>query len=161
MKQFRKGVFETNSSSTHSFTHFKNYPLQQNYMEIDDEGYINLPLIGFCSCETYDQQQEKLAYAVQLAACKSGLYLNFSWNDPCMAEQLEQLYEADLFLNIQDEVIAYIGSECKGIRIREGEAYGYIDDSSDYVDMNEFYDECGGLINFVFSDSYLHYEYNG
>lgn len=161
MIQIRRKVFETNSSSTHSITLNYEAPLQQNYMPIDDEGFINIPLIGFCSCETYDQQLEKLAYVIELAACKSGIYLNIGLNNKERDQILEELYECDLFLEIQDEIINYVGSDCIGIRIAEDACYGYIDDSSDYVDMNEFYDECGGLINFVFSDSYLHYEYNG
>lgn len=161
MKQIRRSVFETNSSSTHSFTIYEGSPLQQNYMSIDDEGFINVPLIGFCSFENYDNQLDKLAYAVQLAAYKSGIYLNIGIEDPDREKILQELYESDLFLDIQDEIINYVGSDCIGIRIAEDTSYGYIDDAGDYVDMNEFYEECGGLIPFIFSDTNLHYEYNG
>lgn len=161
MKQFRHNVFETNSSSCHTFTWAKDPdPYQDNYIEIDEEGYLRIPLIGFCSTCRYDTQSEKLAYAVQLAAYKSGIYLNAVGQE--LEDRLEELYQSSLFNDIEDEILSYIDDpKCIGIRFYEDSSYGYIDDAHDYYDMQDFYEECGGLINFVYRNTTLHYYYNG
>ncbi len=164
MKQIRRNVWETNSSSSHSITFSYDSPFEECNIPMDEEGYLLIPMIGFCSTETYHTQEEKLAYAVEIAAAKNGIGLNY-WSATQklqMEESLNKLYNCDTFLNIEDEVKAYVGAQCKGIRFEPGSYEGYIDDSSDYYNFKEFESDCGGIIRFVFgSNSMLHYHYDG
>lgn len=165
MRQIRQGVFETNSSSTHSFTVYRG-PRLPSMLEVDDEGFINLDLYGFCSCEDYVAQHEKLSYILQLASYKCGFY----FNEPAyeLKSMFEEFYEEDEFLDIQSQIIDYVnetnphGPRCIGIRFKDDASYGYIDDASDYSTVEEFLeDHDTNLIDFVFGNNKLHYEYNG
>ena len=164
MRQIRRNIWETNSSSTHSISFSSTDPFEECKIPMDEEGYLLIPMIGFCDTELYHHQEEKLAYAVQVAAAKNGIYLNY-WSSnqkTKMEESLNELYHCDTFLNIEDEVKAYVGPQCKGIRFEPDSYEGYIDDSSDYYDFSEFEADCGGIIRFVFgSSSMLHYRYTG
>lgn len=164
MKQIRRNVWETNSSSCHSISLSNDNSFEECNIPMDDEGYLLIPMIGFCSTETYSSQEEKLAYAVQVAATKNGIHLNYwsSTQATQMEQSLNELYNCDDFQNIEDKVRAYVGSSCKGIRFEPESREGYIDDSSDYYNFKEFEDDCGGIIRFVFgSASVLRYYYNG
>ena len=163
MIKIRKNVFETNSSSTHSVTFNSDSPLSSldPNIEINEEGYITVRPEGFCSWCNYVDQQSKLAYIIQLCAYCNDIYFS-SWNSAERRIAAENLYETEMFKEIEDEIISYVGSEYKGIRLDIDYDSGYIDDGHDYNSVQEFLDEEGmSLIEFIFGDTLLHYEYNG
>lgn len=165
MRQIRKNVFETNSSSTHSFTVCSPYR-QNSYLAVDAEGYALANMNGFCSCETYTSQEDKLGYILQLL----GYTLNYSFNCDCSRLQtvLEEFYESAEFKAIEAEILDYVketdpeAAHCIGIRFNDYSSYGYIDDGYDYDSLEDFLDfHSTTLIDFIFGNNMLHYEYNG
>ena len=72
MRQIRNGVFETNSSSTHSVSVRCGKGLQQNWMPVGNDGYIHASLDEFgWEIETYRDQDAKLSYLLTMAYMKT------------------------------------------------------------------------------------------
>lgn len=162
MVNIRRNIFETNSSSTHSVTFYNDSVVKNNHMNINDEGFITVDMEGFCSTCCYDQQSEKLCYVMQLCACTNDLSLNEYSASEEMKITLDKLYSCEEFLDIQSEIINYIGPQCKGIRFSEDSSWGYIDDGYEYKSVSEFLAEWNtDLISFIFGPAVLHYSYNG
>ena len=164
MKQIRKGVFETNSSSTHSVTIGKGITVPSEleiteYCDIGDyEDTIIIDTEGFCGFCDHDTQQEKLAYLMQQIAYMNG-YSDLFWRSGNIEEQLEEYYDCDNFRELEEAVCEYTGAK----HLRFGELDGYIDHDSIIYDIYELKDEIGGdYVNFIFDpDSYVHFEFNG
>ena len=75
MKQVRRSVFETNSSSTHSIT-ITHGKISNNDIHVDRDGYIHTELgdFGWEVCD-YRGQAERLSYLVTMLAVKSDVTL--------------------------------------------------------------------------------------
>ena len=71
MRQIRRGVFETNSSSSHSLTvKGKDYPLSESYLSVEDDGYVHASFGEFgWGYDKLTGQDEKLSYLCTMAAC--------------------------------------------------------------------------------------------
>ena len=136
MIKIRTNVFETNSSSSHSIT--IPYPLQleENKMEINDAGYIEVSLSEFCY-QTHTSQMDRLAWLIQLLINEKinhnafwGAHYRGNWD-----ELAEQLYKLEEFQELESRIADY--ASCKGIRLVQG-TEGYIDHESCYESMNSF-----------------------
>lgn len=71
MKQIRSGVFETNSSSTHSLTFRRSEgQLSESYLPVGDDGYVHVEFGDFgWGYDRLWKQEEKLSYLCTMAAC--------------------------------------------------------------------------------------------
>ena len=160
MIKIRRNVFETNSSSTHSVTWINSYCVDPKSIELDDEGFLRVPMEGYCSACYYARPEEKLGYLVQLCGYTKDIYLNTYGQE--LKEKLELLYDCDDFKSLEETIIEYMDNGCKGIRFYDDDSYGYIDDGHDYSSIRDFLDENRmTLIEFVFGGAVLHYDYNG
>lgn len=143
MKQIRRNVFETNSSSTHSIT-IRHDELEQNYMKIHDDGYIHTQLREFgWEIEDYESQEDRLSYLLTMLAEKNGLS---TWLRTCETDELMNTQD---FKRISKEIGEY--ADCSGVIVDPSE--GYIDHQSheDYQTFQEFLDEYGtDAVEFVY-----------
>lgn len=149
MIQIRKGVFETNSSSTHSIT-FSGKALEENTMRIDDDGYIHAEFGEFgWEVESYYDQETKLSYLLTMAMHLNDCYV-WCGNTEENEREIEEFMKTEDFARISNVVGEY--AHCNGIIIDYSE--GYIDHQSrDYDTLDDFLDDCGtDIINFVFGD---------
>lgn len=151
MKQIRRNVFETNSSSTHSVSVRCGKGLQTNWMTIGEDGYIhsNLGEFGW-EIETYREQSEKLSYLLTMAYMKNPPNV-CSWSDGYSEpDDIERFMETEDFKMISDAIAGY--ADCKGVMLDRIDD-GYIDHQSheDYRTTKEFLDEYGvDVIEFVY-----------
>ncbi len=150
MKQVRHGVFETNSSSTHSVSvHRNSTRIEQNRMVVCDDGYIHATLGEFgWEEEDYYSQESKLSYLLTMAVHKNGLYA-YNFNEREDREAIDSLQETEDFKRISAEVARHAG--CKGIVVDYSS--GYIDHQSheDYRSMDDFLNDYDvSILEFVF-----------
>ena len=164
MKQIRRNVFETNSSSSHSVSLGKRGPdtsileITQYVERCNYEPGIIIDTVGFCSFYNHDTQEEKLAYVMQQIAYING-YSDLFWDSGNTEQQLKDYYDCDDFRELEKELWEYTGANC----LRFGDLDGYIDHVRIVYDKYELMDEIGGdYVNFIFDpDSYVHFEFNG
>ena len=150
MIQIRKGVFETNSSSTHSIT-FSGKELEENKMEIDYDGYIHAKFGEFgWEVRSYYDQETKLSYLLTMAMHLNDFYI-WCGSTEKNEREIEEFMKTEDFERISNAVGEY--AHCNGIIIDYGE--GYIDHQSrEYGCLDEFLYDCGtDIINFVFGDA--------
>lgn len=156
MRSIRNGVFETNSSSTHSLSIRKSdkglYPKTSLVVEEDNRIHVLLGEYGW-EYEKYNRPIEKLAYL-----CTMCLETDGRW-----AESVEKFYECDGFKMINDAIAEYCN--CDGIQIDSELTYeyervssetAYIDHQSceDYYSVKSYLDDYGvGVVEFVFDSS--------
>lgn len=158
MRQIRSGVFETNSSSTHSVSVRCGKGLQQNWMPVGNDGYIHASLDEFgWEIETYRDQDAKLSYLLTMAYMKNPPSVH-SWSDEySKPDDIKRFMKTKDFKMISDAVAKYAG--CKGVML-DGIDGGYIDHQSheDYMTTQEFLDEYGvDVIEFVYGRGvYVH-----
>ena len=152
MRQIRSGVFETNSSSTHSLTFIgRNNPLEKSYLRVRDDGYVHVDFGEFgWGYDRLRSQGEKLSYLCTLAACA----------DSKMSSN-EDFYQNPGFQAINDVIKEKC--ECKGLIIDTTitryvtedkatswpEFEGYIDHQSIYASLQGFLDDYGVTIEQV------------
>jgi hypothetical protein len=135
MKQIRRNVFETNSSSTHSISIRKDYPLENSWLFVDDDGYIHAEFGEFgWEIESYTGQIDKLSYLLTMTTYFNDCDIWYA--DAERVENIERFMQTDDFKQISDAVAEYTG--CKGI---------VIDDSSGYIDHQSVY--CSTLDEFL------------
>lgn len=169
MINVRRGVFETNSSSSHSVTIADStwvpseFKIVEDWDICDGEPTILVDLVGFCSWYDHETQNDKLAYLVEQIAYITDNYYALSWygNEEEQREAKERLYDSEEFKELEDEICDHAG--CKHIRIKE-DSSGYIDHDSVCNTIEELknYDLPGSYTSFVFgADSYVHFEHNG
>lgn len=161
-KQIRRGVFETNSSSTHSLT-IKNGNLNDSNLHIDYDNMLEVDFgeFGWEVCN-YSDQYTKLQYILTMCACTEGR--------KCITP--EEFYETDGFKSISSAIASYC--HCDGIRVREdcirtshwdycNEDYldfdGYIDHQSveDYSSVADFLEQnnISSVEDFIFNDGII------
>jgi hypothetical protein len=153
MKQIRRNVFETNSSSTHSFSHCGG---TYNDLSVDYDGYVHTQLGEFgWEIEDYFDSASKLAYILLVAAYFSDhsfWYFDQSWED-----EWESFKETDEFKDIEDTVKSRMN--CEGIIIDE-KCEGYIDHQSleDYHSLADWLSWTGAdsIEDFIFGGVVLH-----
>lgn len=164
MKQVRNGVFETNSSSTHSVSishknsNYYNENCLESYIDYDDKVHVRFGEFGW-ECESYNTPYEKLQYAVTMLVETEGNNVT----------SVDDLFETDGFKLINDAVASYCN--CNGIwidsemKISSYEWYGkthiyidhegYIDHQSceGYSSVQDFLDDYGvDITKFIFDD---------
>lgn len=162
MRQIRKNVFETNSSSTHSVSvssknsSYDSYDCLDPFKDYDNKVYVKFGEFGWEICD-YDTPYKKLQYVVTMLVETEGN------NITCV----DDLFETDGFKLINDAVADYC--DCDGIWIDEDmklDSYewdnkthyyishnGYIDHQSceDYSSVQDFLDDYGvDITKFIF-----------
>lgn len=151
MKQVRRSVFETNSSSTHSIT-ITHGRISNNSIRVGRDGYIHTELddFGWEVCD-YRSQAERLSYLVTMLAVKSDVTLwiydaNENRTDKDIVEDIMKTRE---FEKLSDEIGRH--ARCRGVIIDP--SGGYIDHQSheDYRDFQDFLDYYNtNVVEFVF-----------
>lgn len=125
MRQVRNNVFETNSSSTHSFSHSKS---SYNNLYPEDDGFIYVDLEEFgWGPENHYDSETKLAYALLVAAYLTD-HSFWYFGKSTWEEEYTSFRETDLFKKIEQAVIDYLPN-CIGIRLNDL-TEGYIDHQS-------------------------------
>lgn len=142
MKQIRSGVFETNSSSTHSLVlRDKSTPLSDSYLTVQDDGYVHVSFGEFgWGYDVLDSQEEKLSYLCTMAA----------YSDNNMASN-EDFYKTPDFMAINEAI--QNRCDCNGVIVdteiskyvgADGASWpnfdGYIDHQSVYTSLQSFLD---------------------
>ena len=99
MKQIRKSVFETNSSSVHALC-FDTSGREPSQFKLNKDGNIEIDFGSFGrECEIYNTQYEKLSYLITAAYYVAG-----------MPYDLDDVYENWEFGQIRDAVCDYTGA---------------------------------------------------
>lgn len=162
MKQIRRNVFETNSSSSHSVSVSNITDMYSaSTLRVDNDNYVHVSFgeFGWERIDYYDPYA-KLSYLVTMLIETEG--------NSC--KSVDDLFETDGFKLINDTVANYC--KCEGIRINEDdmenatwtrsdgsvETYishnGYIDHQSceDYNNVQAFLDDyCISAEDFIFN----------
>lgn len=158
MKQIRNGVFETNSSSTHSLSvvgEFKYDNTLKAFIDYDNYLHISFGQFGW-EQEEYHDAYEKLKYLVTFIAEKFPYEEINIWCCPHPMD-MDRIY--DLFKTRDDfNELNYLIKEelnCSGIWLDEGE--GYIDHQSHecYATIDDLLHDWGfsSMYDFIFDES--------
>lgn len=135
MKQIRRDVFETNSSSVHTLQISKD-GLEPSELKLNKDGNIEVELGEFGkNYMIYNTQYEKLQYLISFIAYG------------CYYYDLEELYKNYDFMTVRNAVCEYTGANDI---IVVGEAEAHIDHQSA--------DEC--VINLWNSDAIINFIFN-
>lgn len=141
-KQIRQGVFETNSSSTHSICIAKDAELT-----IPKSLHFDFGEFGW-ECDTLQSIGEKASYLY------TGLIANNRKEDADKIIQLlkdkgiEVTAEEPIFTNK-----SYTGSDGKLVEYTSGENIGYVDHSNEMTSfLNAVCEDEGKLMRYLFSD---------
>lgn len=139
MKQIRRGVFETNSSSTHSVTVDHSKGLSANYLYVSEDGYVHAEF-GEFDWEVWDytDQETRLSYLLTMARCLNGCNES-CYDDVTYEEDIKNFIETRDFARINEVVAEY--ANCKGLWLDP--SGGYIDHQSheDYRTLDDFLHE--------------------
>lgn len=136
MKQIRRGVFETNSSSTHSVTVDHSKGLSPNYLYVSEDGYIHVEFGEFgWEIWDYTDQESRLSYLLTMARYLNGCNEAY-WGDETNEADIENFIETHDFERINEVVAECAG--CKGLWLEPSD--GYIDHQSreDYSTLDDF-----------------------
>lgn len=153
-RQIRSSVFETNSSSMHSFTYSNgcNY----NNLVVDDfDNCVHTDLSEFgWEIHDYFDSKSKLDY-ILLAAANFTDH-SFWWHDGTFEEELASFKETEEYQRIEEAVKSVMN--CDGIVI-EDYADGYIDHQSlGYNSFDEWLNDtyADSVEDFIFGGVVLH-----
>lgn len=153
-KIIRRNTFETNSSSTHSFTISHNCTINDLYVDkIDDCVHTSLGEFGW-EIKDYFSSSAKLDYILLVATNYEDCYL-YSWDEE-QAQNLAKFQESSLFKEIEAVVKEYM--DCDGI-VLEKYSQGYIDHQSlEYDTFEDWLYNTGAssIEDFIFGDIVLH-----
>ena len=139
MKQIRRNIFESNSSSVHTLSISKE-GLEPSNLPLNKDGYIEVEFGEFGKdVMIYSTQYEKLQYLLSFIAYSRGLYESSS--------DLDDLYETYDFNDVCDTICDYAGA--KGIVI--------IGDKDAYIDHQSM-DDC--VIDYWYEDQVLNFIFN-
>lgn len=122
--QIRRGVFETNSSSEHVFTHGETF----NNLEVSEDGYVHVKLQVFNrDCVYHKDSASKLAYILLVAADFVGDdFWYYRYENIGFYKVYKHFKKSIEFERIEAVVKDFMN--CKGIIIDESE--GFIDHMS-------------------------------
>ena len=147
MRQIRRCVFETNSSSTHSVSIKKTNKVDRNEMYVREDGYIHVSL-GEFGWEIYDytDQATKLSYLVTMVYMTTHTWWNANEN---LSDAIQRLMDDAAFKEISNVVAKH--AKCNGV-IVDLDVDGYIDHQSLYGSVRSFLDAYGITIKeFIFN----------
>lgn len=138
MKQIRRNVFETNSSSTHCMV-IRHNGIQKNEIPIAEDGYIHVELSEFgWEVRNYYSQYDRLSYLITMFAVTSGVHTSWVNNEEELNKAAKELMQNKWFKNFSKKVASH--AKCKGLKIDPSE--GYIDHQScEYGSVVEFLHE--------------------
>lgn len=149
-KIIRQRVFESNSSSTHSFTYGSTF----NDLIVADDNFVHTKLGEFgWEIEDYYDSSTKLAYILLVATD----FTNHSfWYTDDIQTEFESFKETDLFKEI--EAVVKECMDCDGI-VFDDDSEGYIDHQSlGYNTFEDWLENTGAssIEDFIFGDIVLH-----
>lgn len=138
MKQIRKHIFESNSSSVHTLSISKD-GLEPSQFKLNKDGNIEIEFSEFGKNHMiYNTQYEKLQYLMSFIAYSYGYYYDYD---------LEDMYNNYDFCTVRDAVCKYAGANNIVV---VGETHAYIDhQSADECVINLWNPD--EIINFVFN----------
>jgi len=152
MKQTRRGVFETNSSSTHSLSIQRSGNLTPSNLIVDYDNKVHVSFGEFgWEIESYSSQMEKLSYLCTMVVETEARQI----------ESEEEFYKLDGFVAINLAISEYCN--CDGIVVEDAsfkvedwglDHSGYIDYQSceDYSSLSEYLNDYStDVINYVFN----------
>lgn len=142
MKKIRKGVFETNSSSTHSICIAKD-------VELEFPKSLNFSFGEFgWECDTLKSMEEKASYLY------TGLIANERNED--VEKIFSLLRSKGIELTVEEpiyETHSYNNTEGKLVEYTSGKNVGYVDHSDDMASfLNAICEDESKLMNYLFSD---------
>ena len=150
--QIRNGCFETNSSSTHSFSIGNTV----DDLRVSKDGYVHTNLGEFgWEIVNYPLASSKLDYIILVIA-----YLNdcdFWWSSANFNGNYEKLKETEEYQEVENLIKERLN--CEGIII-DDDSKGYIDHQSIecYSSFDEWLNDTGAdsIEDFIFGDIILH-----
>lgn len=152
-RKVRRNVFETNSSSCHSFTYGKTF---NNIYVNDVDNCVHTELGEFgLEVDVHRESATKLAYILLAAASFTG-HSFWYFGDRDFDEMVGSFKETEEYKRIEEAVRTY--TNCSGIVIENG-SEGYIDHQSLYCDsFDDWLDETGAssIEDFIFGNVVLH-----
>lgn len=141
-KQIRQGVFETNSSSTHSICIAKDAELT-----IPKSLHFDFGEFGW-ECDTLQSVGEKASYLY------TGLIANNRKEDA--DKIIQHLKDKGIDVTAEEPIYekrSYTGSDGKLVEYTSGENIGYVDHSNEMTDfLNAVCEDEGKLMRYLFSD---------
>ena len=156
MKQIRKNLFETNSSSCHTVSIESNGShLEESKFKVNDDNYIEVPLNEFgWSLNKYDDQENKLAYLILIIAYTNGFGDCFLSHSDDIDKWKNKLYKCDDFEELNSDIAYYTNTN--GINIINIDG-GYIDHQSveRFSSLSDFlyYYGINSTIDFIFDSN--------
>lgn len=130
MKQIRRGVFETNSSSSHSITVDQSGTLAPSTLRTDINGFVRVKFGEWgWTFPDVDTQEERLSYILTMARiltdCTECLW------DSAKPEKDKRNFEVTREFHAISKAVADHTPDCKGIRVDVDDYYmGEIDHDS-------------------------------
>ena len=158
MRQIRKSVFETNSSSTHSVSIRHNHNIiEKSYLNVSDDGYVHISMDEFgWEVNTYDSQTDRLSYLLTMLYMKCEdiqrkVNYSFGWgsSDESVKMTVQLISETAEFKQISESVAKR--ANCKGVILEPAD--GYIDHQSheNYSCLQDFLNDYGlDIEEFIF-----------
>ena len=135
MRQIRRNVFESNSSSVHTLQISKD-GFEPSELKLNKDGNIEVEFGEFeKDYRIYSTQYEKLQYLISFIAYNHNYYYD-----------LDDLYESYDFREVRDAICEYTGANDIVV---VGEAQPHIDHQSQYDCVIRLYEN--DIINFVFN----------
>ena len=153
MRQVRRGVFETNSSSTHTITIKGENKLEKSEFSTDINGKVRAKFGNYgWAFHPLETQAERLSYLLTMARIKTGCD-EYIWGDGTTKKDKRNFEVTREFQAISDAV-ARNTPDCTGIRIDiDDYDEGELDHQSheEFNSLEEFLDHCGTTIDeFIF-----------
>ena len=150
MKQIRRGVFETNSSSTHSVSITGRK--MKGKLPVDQNGYVYTSLgeFGWEVCD-YRDAETKLSYLLTMAWELNGYGHKYFRDNDNLQHDIEEFVETRDFQRIERAVCYETG--CDGVWLDDTKD-GYIDHQSceGYNSIDDFLNDWGTDIeDFIFN----------
>lgn len=161
MRQVRRNVFETNSSSSHAIS-FSNSKHNLDYTQLvpDSDGVIHCWFDefgwGYYGEDETNSAQIKLNYLVTQICETNDCPRPWCCKEYELQEAAESVMETDDFKMLEEDIIHTLkeqGINAKKIVV-DSEQEGYVDHQSVCAIRNFLPDECGTYSDFVFDKGY-------
>lgn len=161
MKQVRRNVFETNSSSSHAISFSSsNHNLDYTQLVPDIDGVIHTWFDefgwGYHGEDETNSAQIKLDYLVTQICETNDCPRPWGCGEYELQESADAVMETDDFKMLEEDIISTLKQQ--GINVEkivvEGTKEGYVDHQSVCAIRNVLPDECGTYSDFVFDRGY-------
>ena len=161
MKQIRRNVFETNSSSSHSIS-FSNSKHNLDYTQLvpDNDGVIHCSFDefgwGYYGFRDTNSAEVKLSYLITQICETNDCPRPWCCKEYEIQEAADAVMETDDFKMLEEDIVHTLkehGINSKKIVV-DSKQEGYVDHQSVCAIRNILPDECGTYSDFVFDKGY-------